>query len=450
MLPEKRYTKTKPSGVEWLGEIPEHWDVEKLKFHFDFSRGLTITKENLLDEGIPCVNYGEIHSKFGFEVNPEIHELKNVSPDYLESSQYALLNKGDFIFADTSEDIKGSGNFTHLTNDIPTFAGYHTITARLTSNNHIRFLAYAFESDAFRNQIRTQVKGVKVFSITQQILKNAYLWLPSLEEQTAISDYLDRKTAHIDRLMRKQQTLLDKLAEQRTALITAVVTGKMDTNGKQTGSLKNSGVEWLGEIPEHWEVKRLKFLAAIQTGNTPKKSIDEYYTTEIENGFPWVKPDELTDFDPIFSSKELLSLEGVQQARLIEKNSILVCCIGNIGKIGVAGVDLCTNQQINSLTFRKTVDKRYSMYLVYSAKSEFEKFSNRTVVNILNAENQKNISFPLPPLPEQITIADYLDRETTKIDRLREKIEQSIDKLKEYRSTLITNAVTGKIKIIEE
>lgn len=218
------YSSYRDSGVAWLGEVPKHWEVIKNKFIFNFSKGLTITKENLSDEGVPCVNYGEIHSHYGFEVNPKQHALKCVSEKYLSVAKSALLNQGDFIFADTSEDIKGSGNFTYLNSDIPTFAGYHTIIARPDLNKIIpRFLAYAFESNGHRNQIRTIVKGVKVFSITQAFLKNTFAWLPPLAEQTAIADYLDTQTAQIDALIDKQQNLLAKLAEQRSSVITQAV-----------------------------------------------------------------------------------------------------------------------------------------------------------------------------------------------------------------------------------
>ncbi len=103
--------------------VPSHWSSDKARFLFDFNKGLTITKDNLEDEGIPCVNYGEIHSKFGFAVDPAKHDLKCVSPDYLKGNQKSLLRAGDFVFADTSEDIEGAGNFTHLDSDTLTFAG---------------------------------------------------------------------------------------------------------------------------------------------------------------------------------------------------------------------------------------------------------------------------------------------------------------------------------------
>lgn len=217
----------KNSGVEWLGEIPSHWEVRRFRHLFSFRKGLAITKENLQDTGIPCVNYGEVHSKFGFSVNPEFDELKCVSEDYLKNNQKSLINYGDFVFADTSEDIEGSGNFTYLNSNKITFAGYHTIICTSKKNNHSRFLAYVFDSLAFRSQIRQKVKGVKVFSITQNVLKDNFVWLPPKDEQTAIADFLDKKTAKIDTAISQYQAEIDKLKEYQQSLVGEVVTGKV-------------------------------------------------------------------------------------------------------------------------------------------------------------------------------------------------------------------------------
>lgn len=221
--------KMKDSGVEWLGEIPEHWNLSKLRFNFSFAKGLTITKANLKDEGIPCVNYGEIHSKYGFEVSAQKDKLKCVDEEYLNSSKISLLSEGDFIFADTSEDIEGAGNFTHLIGESQVFAGYHTVIARQSNEEHnFRFFAYLFDSIAFRTQIRLAVKGVKVFSITQFILKDSIIWFPDAPEQKQIAQYLDEKTSKIDTLTNKATKAIELLKERRTALISAVVTGKID------------------------------------------------------------------------------------------------------------------------------------------------------------------------------------------------------------------------------
>ncbi|MEX5739660.1 restriction endonuclease subunit S [Acinetobacter baumannii] len=218
----------KESGMSTLGEIPLHWEIIKNKFIFDFSKGLTITKENLVDEGIPCVSYGEVHSKFGFEVDPNKHQLKCVPETYIESDENSLLKYGDFIFADTSEDVKGSGNFTYLNSDIPTFAGYHTIIAKMSKLNNPRFLAYILDTEEHRNQIRMLIKGVKVFSITQAILKNTFVWLPPIDEQNQIVDYLDQEVEKYQQIGQRYELTIKRLKEYRSTLITQVVTGKID------------------------------------------------------------------------------------------------------------------------------------------------------------------------------------------------------------------------------
>lgn len=219
--------KLKDSGVDWIGEIPVHWEVRKLRFDFNLSKGLTITKENLTDEGVFCLNYGEIHSKYGFEINPLIHKLRCVSEEYLLTNSNSLLNDGDFVFADTSEDLEGSGNFTYLNSNETVFAGYHTVIVRPNKDIESRFFAYEFDSPNFRNQVRTKMKGVKVFSITQSILKDLMLWIPPYEEQQEITDYLDKRTLKIDQAILLKQQEIEKLKEYKTVLIDNVVTGKV-------------------------------------------------------------------------------------------------------------------------------------------------------------------------------------------------------------------------------
>ncbi|MBJ5868170.1 restriction endonuclease subunit S [Salmonella enterica subsp. enterica serovar Derby] len=218
----------KDSGVEWLGQVPTHWSISKVRYCFLFDKGLTITKENLQDEGIPCINYGEIHSRYGFEINPNIHKLKYVNKAHLKNDNNSLLIKGDIIFADTSEDVEGAGNFSQLTTESSIFAGYHTIIARPIDRQNYRFLAYLFDCQELRSQIKHAVKGVKVFSITQAILRGLSIWLPPKNEQEYISKLLDNQTATIDTLIQKQLQQIDLLKERRTALIAAAVTGKID------------------------------------------------------------------------------------------------------------------------------------------------------------------------------------------------------------------------------
>ena len=218
----------KDSGVEWIGDIPEHWDVIRFRNAFRFNKGLNITKENLNDEqGILCLNYGEIHSKYGFEFIPNVHPLKFVDESYLKNNQKSLLNDGDFVFADTSEDIEGSGNFSYINGQDLVFAGYHTLIAKPKINFNSRFIAYVLDSSAFRNQVRVRVKGVKVFSITQAILKTIFVWLPTEQEQNEIVKYLDEQMQKFNNAKIAYQTQIDRLKEYKNILINQAVTGKI-------------------------------------------------------------------------------------------------------------------------------------------------------------------------------------------------------------------------------
>lgn len=227
-LVERKKEEMKDSGVEWLENIPNEWDLKRSNYVFKFSKGLSITKENLQDEGIPCINYGEIHSKYGFEVNPKRHKLKYVAEEYFNSSPNALIKYGDFVFADTSEDIQGCGNFSYLNAEDSIFAGYHTIIARPIKKVSSRYLAYLFDSDDWRIQIRTKVSGIKVFSITQSILKTTKVILPTLSEQKLIVDYLDNKFVSINSMINNMKKQIEKLKEAKQSLISEVVTGKIE------------------------------------------------------------------------------------------------------------------------------------------------------------------------------------------------------------------------------
>lgn len=217
---------------------------------------------------------------------------------------------------------------------------------------------------------------------------------------------------------------------------------KLKRKHRRYDKYKNTGIPWLSEVPEGWEVKKLKYFADIQTGNTPPKSDEENY---CEDGLPWIKPDNLKDFEALVDSKEKLSLKGISYARKIKKNSVLVCGIGTIGKIGIAGTDLSTNQQINSATFHKSIIERFGHYMIFSSRPEMERAANKVVVSIMNKTQQSNIFYSLPSDSEQTAIANYLDEKTTLLDKTIKSKRKQIELLKEKRTSLINRAVTRGI-----
>ncbi|MBC9798244.1 restriction endonuclease subunit S [Sinomicrobium weinanense] len=419
-----KYDAYKPSGIEWIGEIPSHWEVRRFGHLFSFSRGLGITKQDLKDEGIPCVNYGEIHSKYGVFVNPEIHPLRYVEESYLEIADKSLLNRGDFVFADTSEDLEGSGNFTVLDSDLPTFAGYHTVIARHENRCNYKYLAYCFDSLEFRNQIRSAVSGIKVFSITQAILKSTKVQLPTYTEQIKIAEYLDRKTAEIDRLIADKERLLELYEEEKATLINQAVTKGLDPNAK----MKDSGIEWLGKIPEYWEVKKLKYVSFLRSGNN-------IVSEQIKDS---------GDF-PVFGGN---GLRGYFSEFTHDGNYVL------IGRQGA----YCGNVKYAKGRFWASEHAvvvapliKYEMvYLGELLKTmNLNQYSVSAAQPGLAVETIKNLQIPFPPLEEQQSIVRHIETECARVDAKVARTEKLISLLEEYRTALISEVVTGKVKVID-
>ena len=240
------YINAKKKEIELLGELkrsiiseavtkglhssqtPVHWKVVRLKSLFSFGKGLPITKEDLVEQGIPVISYGQVHAKnnSGTTVTDEL--IRFVSKSYLKTNPSSLVDEFDFIFADTSEDLEGTGNCVYVDKKMTLFAGYHTIILRARERADKKFLAYLFLTDIWRYQIRSRVSGVKVFSISKKILGQVNVLLPPLEEQREIVDYLDAKCAKIERLIEALQNEIKFVEELRTRIISDVVTGKID------------------------------------------------------------------------------------------------------------------------------------------------------------------------------------------------------------------------------
>ncbi|MEQ5400432.1 restriction endonuclease subunit S [Providencia rettgeri] len=440
----KAYPEYKNTDIKFLKNIPTHWVTSKVKYISSFGRGLSITKADLQDSGVPCVSYGEVHSMFGFEVDPKRHLLKCVNEEYLKTSSYALLSKGDFVFADTSEDIDGSGNFTQLISDEKVFAGYHTVIVRPNLKNHYRFIAYLFDSAEFRIQIQDAVKGVKVFSITQAILKSADVWFPSYEEQQKIANFLDHEIAKIDTLIAKQEKLIELLKEKRQAVISHVVTKGLNPDV----SMKDSGVEWLGEVPEHWVVSKLKFESEIIDcrNKTPEyHSEGEYFVVRTTN----VKNQQLNFNGALYTDEKNFKIwtqRGIPPVGSIlftrEAPTGEVCRVPN-------NLKFCMGQRMMNFIAK---DKMYADYLFdYLISDCLERYigsvSHGSTVSHLRVEQVENIPVLVPSRDEIISIHNEISKLKLSYDALVSKVASTIELLKERKTALISAAVTGKIDV---
>lgn len=217
----------KESGEEWIGKIPKHWEVEPFSRHFTFGKGLPITKANLQEDGIAVISYGQIHAKNNLGTTLTESLVRYVSPTYIETHPQCLLKGNDFIFADTSEDIEGSGNFAFNDFDNKIFAGYHTVVARPNDLLFPKYYAYLFKSKAWKSQIQSLVNGVKVYSIGRRILKTSMLLIPSEDEQKNIVRFLDKQTSAIENTIETISRQITLLQERKQIIINEVVTGKV-------------------------------------------------------------------------------------------------------------------------------------------------------------------------------------------------------------------------------
>lgn len=437
--------KMKDSGIEWIGEIPEEWETKRLRYIFDFNTGLTITRAELMEEGVPCINYGEIHSKYGFDLDLLRDELRCVDSSLLNNRQNAIVKEGDFIFCDTSEDVKGSGNCVYIknSNNQNIFAGSHTIVARPIDDINTRYLAYLFSTQEWKAQIRSVVSGIKVFSITQNILKSSSAIIPPKKNQKLICYYLDKKCAQIDSVIKAKEKTNEKLKEYRQSIIYETVTKGLNKDVK----MKDSGIEWIGKIAEGWEVKRLKYYVeynpVVDTSSfndedevsfVPMENLKEGYHTITTRKFSKVKKGYVQFLDgDILIAKVTPCLE----------NGKLAIASNLINGIGFGSTEI-------NVIRCKNIETKYLFYYFQNRKfierASFDMFGVAGLKRLVPSFITESY-YPIPTNEEQQKIANYLDKKCNEIDSIIFANKRTIEKLKEYRQSIIYEAVTGKVEV---
>ncbi len=428
----------KDSGIEWIGEIPREWEIARLKTLFSFGKGLPITKENLCEYGVPVISYGQIHSKTNTGVKIQNDLIRYVSESYLETNKQSLVDESDFIFADTSEDIDGCGNCVYVDSQSVLFAGYHTIILHSRSNGNNRFLAYLFKTDNWRSQIRGRVSGVKVFSISRRILSDAAVLLPPVSEQQSIADFLDTQCAHIDFVIEKTHAAIEEYKKLKQAVITQAVTKGIRPNRE----MKDSGIEWIGEIPKEWSLIRIKRLLNERnersvSGNEEPLSMSQKYG---------LIPTSQMDMIPNIAS----SFVG---AKLCYKNDLVFNKLkAHLGVFAVSNFDGLVSPDYAVYYSTNIASLKYLEFLFKTPQyiGEFRKKSTGVGAGLtrLYTSGLYSIYCALPDYLEQSEIVAYLDEKNDAIDSLIQKKEQLIAELEAYKKSLIYEYVTGKKEVV--
>ncbi|MBD5176466.1 MAG: restriction endonuclease subunit S [Bacteroidales bacterium] len=412
-------TKLKDSGIPWIGEIPEHWEVMRFKSKFATRKGLSITKADLTESGIPVVSYGQIHSKYNNGTHLSSELLRYVPLKFLKSDYYALVSKGDFIFADTSEDIVGCGNAAYVDYSDNLFAGYHSIIASGGENN--KYFAYLFQTDAWRSQIRNSVTGIKVFSISQSILSNTLLIVPPMAEQEQIAEYLDEKCGEIDELIDVEQQMISDLESYRQAIITEAVTHGINPDVPT----KDSNIPQIPLIPKNWVTTKIKFLSNLYSGSN-------ITTEEITNsGYPVYGGNGLRGFYDRYNKDGEFVLIGRQGA---------LC-----GNINYAYGKFWASE--HAIVCHPLIEYHLIWFGELLRSMNLNQYSVAAAQPGLSVDKIKNLHIPVPPLAEQVEIGEYIQGKCSEIDELIKVKQEKIETLKQYRQSLIFEAVTGKITI---
>lgn len=422
------YPKYKKSGVPWLGEVPDGWEVKGLRYVCHLAYGGSLAAEGR-EEGEVGV-YGS---------NGQV---------------------GTHIFANTQAPVivvgrKGSfGKLNYSKTPVFAIDTTYFIDATCTKNN-LRWLNYAL----LPLRLDETSKDSAVPGLAREDAYQNKVPVPSPNEQTAIADFLDRETGRIDALMAKKRALVGLLKEKRTALISRTVTrGLPAAVAREFGlephtRFRDSGVEWLGEVPEGWEIVPLGYLVRLSGGATPDKSNSEYWDGSI----PWVSPKDMKVFR-ISDSIDHISKDALENSSvsLIPVNAVLIVVRGMIlahsFPVALTTAPVTINQDMKAMTCGKSLSPYFLSWSIAGFAKTFVSFADESAHGTKKLETEKLTRFPLilPPLPEQTAIATYLDRETAKLDKLVEKVEAAITRLQEYRTALITAAVTGKIDVRQE
>lgn len=447
--------ETKDSGVEWIDTIPEDWFVVPLKTEVSFGKGLPITKENLIEKGVAVVSYGQIHSKMNTGSHLKEELIRYVSEDYLQKNPECLAQKGDIFVADTSEDYDGVGNAVLIDWDGDVFAGYHTVIIRPRNKQYSKYLSYLFMTDAWRSQLRSRASGIKVYSVTQGLLKKTEIIIPNSVYVQRLTDYLDRKCSAIDNIITKQEQIIEKLKEYKLALITETVTKGLNSDVE----LIESGIEWIGKIPITWSIGKLSllfdFVGGYAFNSDDYISETEYQVIRIGN----VKNDNmLLDSNPVYVSKD--TAEKASRFE-IKEGYILFTMTGTKGKRDyfftclVDASNLCNkrlfiNQRVGAFVHHKDVCAGYYKYLLKETRildSIFLYETGTANQGNLGIDTIRRTKVQIPPFNEQCRIAKYLDDKCIKLNNEVEQRELIINRLLEYKKALIYEVITGKKEV---
>ena len=434
----RRYPEYKESGVKWIGEIPSHWRKSRLKYEslVPVQYGLNINSDLYVEQGIRFIRTTDITDD-GELIGKGVYlETKSVEEIYLTQPNDFLISRSGTL----------GRTYLHQSEAKHTYGGY-LVRFNFGCAVKSRFIFYFTRSQCFADWIALNTVQSTIGNVNGQKYSNLEIPVPSFSEQAQIANFLDRKTEQIDELIRLKERRIELLQAQRNALINQVVTKGLDPNVE----MKPSGVEWIGEIPRHWTLTRLKYVSSIPVTYGLNIEADRY-TTE---GIRLIRITDIDESGGLRQKGVYLSEDCVPQEQMLNSYDLLLSRSG--ATVGKSYLHLEKGKYTSAgYLVRFNFDDYWtSKFIYYVTLSHFyrnwleQQIIISTIQNV-NGEKYSNFQLPIPLYQEHKQIVDFLDRKTEQIDELIAAEHRKIELLKEYRQSLISEAVTGKIDVRNE
>lgn len=428
----KKYPKYKSSGLNWIDTIPSHWSCVRAQYLFDIVSGSTPNSndKSLWDGNINWITPADFKT--------EDHYIRNgkrtITQKGYNSCSTTILPLGSIIFSKRAP----IGKVVITSDELCTNQGcFGCIPNKGLVSNFFYYLMSILESE-----YNVLGSGSTFMEISAKEFRNFKLLVPPVDEQKAIAGYLDEVTAKVDSLMVEKRAQVEDLRKYRTSLITEIVTTGLNPNTP----LRNSGIEWFGYIPEHWEIVPTQYLFDIISGSTPNSNVDNFWDGEIR----WVTPSDFNTLEHFISQgKRNITIKGYESCstKLVPVNSIIFSKRAPIGKVAITTQELCTNQGCFACVSKGDIEVNYYYYLMSILEAHYNLLGSGSTFMEISAKEFSMFRLIVPSLSEQQQIADYLDEKTAKIDSLIEELEAQLSDLATYKQAVITEAVTGKVDV---
>lgn len=434
----KPYPAYKDSGMKWLGRVPEHWEVRHLGAFGRFLKGSGGTKADETKEGVPCIRYGDLYTRHQFHIT----ESKTcIAPHRVAA--YTPISYGDVLFAGSGETLEEIGKSAVNLIKGPAVCGGDVIIFRPTLEIDAEFVGWSMDCRQAASQKAQMGRGITVMHIYSNDLKYLTVALPPLSEQRAIAHFLDNANERTQRYIHAKEKLIKLLEEQKRVIIHQAVTGQIDVRtGKPYPVCKDSGVEWLGEVPQSWRIFRLKGVVANVTDLTKELDGDNIYLA-LEHVESWTGKFSTMNNSVDFDSQAKRFQSGDVLFGKLRPYLAKVVCPGRDG--------ICAGEFLVLRSHYAGLLPKYFEQLLRSKPVISAIDASTFGAKMPRADWQfiGNMRIPLPPLSEQHAIARFLTDTCQRISAACAAVKREIELFHEYRTRLIADVVTGKLDVRE-